>query len=198
MTNEQLQMTSGEMRLTRHSSLVAWRATAIAFIALILIGCANAKSSTIAETIEYRGTKFGFRLAYPSQWQMLEDAPPLVGDSPTILHAVTFQPPQDSKSLVIAYIQTLTTTQTLDAYAAQQMIGLRANELGATFTELSATQLGGLEARSTSAADDKSQLRKMVMTINNSTAYALLLFGPANADLAAQFEAVLKSFSLLP
>jgi hypothetical protein len=174
------------------------RTTLFALLILVLTACANSQPSSIADTIEYRGTKFGFRLSYPSQWQMLEDAPPLVGDSPTILHAVTLQPPQDSKSLVIVYIQTLTTTQTLDEYAAQQMISLRENEAGATFTDLSTVQLGGLAARATSAADDKSQLRKMVMTINNSKAYALLLFGPASAELAAQFEKVLQSFSFLP
>ena len=178
--------------------LVIWRVVVISVISLLLTACANSQSSTIADIIEYRGTKFGFRLSYPSQWQMLEDAPPLVGDSPTILHAVSLQPPQDSKALVLVYIQTLTTTQTLDEYAAQQMISLRENETGAAFTELSAAQLGGLEARVTLAADDKSQLRKMVLTIHNSKAYALLLFGPVNADLAAKFEAVLQSFAFLP
>src|SRR5512140_1324400 len=122
---------------TRYSLLVNWRVVIIVLIGLILAACANSQSSTVADTIEYRGTKFGFRLSYPSQWQMLEDAPPLVGDSPTILHAVTLQPPQDSKSLVIVYIQTLTTTQTLDEYAAAQMTSLRENEAGATFTDLS-------------------------------------------------------------
>lgn len=191
-------MTNDKKFLTRYSLRGTWRVLLISFIGLILAGCANSQPSTVADIIEYRGTKFGFRLSYPSQWQMLEDAPPLVGDSPTLLHAVTLQPPQDSKSLVIVYIQTLTTTQTLEAYAAQQMISLRENELGATFTDLSAAQLGGLTARATAAADNKSELRKMVMTINNSKAYALLLFGPANAELDAKFEAVLHSFSFLP
>lgn len=191
-------MTNDKKFFARDSSLVALRVVAVVLIGLILISCANSQPSTIADSIEYRGTKFGFRLSYPSQWQMLEDAPPLVGDSPTTLHVVSFQPPQDSKSLVLVYIQTLTATQTLDEYAAQQMISLRENETGAAFTELSGTELGGLAARATLAADDKSQLRKMVMTINNSKAYALLLFGPVNADLAAHFDAVLHSFSFLP
>lgn len=196
MNNEKLTMNKNFF--TRYALLVMGRVMLISFISLILIGCANSKSSTVADIIEYRGTQFGFRLAYPSQWQMLEDAPPVVGDNPTLLHAVTLQPPQDSKSLVIVYIQTLTTTQTLEAYAAQQMISMRENEMGATFAELSATKLGGLDARVTSSTDDKAQLRKMVMTINNSKAYALLLFGPANAELDAKFEAVLHSFSFLP
>jgi len=171
---------------------------ALAVLALILIGCANSQPATIAKTIEYRGTKFGFRVSYPSQWQVLEDPPPLVGDNPDILHAVTLQPPQDSKSLAIVYIQTLTTTQTLDQYTALQMISLRANEVGAAFAEPSVTQLGGLDARATAAADDKSQLRRMVMTINGSKAYALLLFGPQNDDLALQFDALVESFGFLP
>jgi hypothetical protein len=187
-------MTTDKKFFTHHAS----RSTLLILLILVLTACANSQPAAAADTIEYRSTKFGFRLAYPSQWQMLEDAPPLVGDSPTILHAVSLQPPQDSKALVLVYIQTLTTTQTLDEYAAQQMIDLRANELGATFTELSATELGGFTARATTAADDKSQLRKMVMTLNGSKAYALLLFGPANAELAAKFEAVLQSFSFLP
>ena len=175
------------------------RITLFTLLILILAACATSQAPNVSGAIEYRGTKFGFRLTYPSQWQMLEDAPPLVGDSPTILHAVSLQPPQDSKALVLVYIQTLTTTQTLDEYAAQQMIGLRANEMGATFTELAATQLGGLEARVTAAADDKAQLRKMILVVNHSKAYALLLFGPPNAsDLAARFDDVQKSFAFLP
>jgi hypothetical protein len=168
-------------------------------LGMILIACSNTQTPpNTAATIEYRGTQFGFRLSYPAQWQVLEDPPPMVGDNPTILHAVTLQPPQDSKALVVVYIQTLTATQTLTEYASQQMISLGANEVGATFSDLAVTQLGGLDARSTNAADDKSQLRRMIITLNNSKAYALLLFGPPNNDLTAQFEAMVQSFQFLP
>lgn len=192
-------MTNSKKQLTRHAPRLAGRVVLIACLSLILASCANnPAASTAAETIEYRSTTFNFRLSYPSQWLALEDPPPLVGDSPTILHAVTLQPPAGSKSLVIVYIQTLTTTQTLDEYANQQLISLRENEAGAAFTDPIPTRLSGLDARATAAADDKSQLRKMVMVLNNSKAYALLLFGPANPDLATQFEAVVQSFRFLP
>jgi predicted Zn-dependent protease len=190
------------------------RSMLLILVGMILIACNNAQTSSlfsqnqpseltqtspnIAQTIEYRGTKFGFRLSYPSEWQVLEDPPPLVGDNPDLLHAVTLQPPQDSKSLAVVYIQTLTTTQTLDQYAALQMISLRANESGATFAEPSVTQLGGYDARATSSSDDKSQLRRMVMTLNGSRAYALLLFGPKNDELAVQFDTLVQSFRFLP
>ncbi len=168
-------------------------------IGMILIACNTAQTPpNTAQTIEYRGTQFGFRLSYPAQWQVLEDPPPMVGDNPTILHAVTLQPPQDSKALVVVYIQTLTTTQTLAEYASQQMLSLGANEVGAAFSDLAVAQLGGLDARSTNAADDKSQLRRMIITLNGSKAYAVLLFGPPNIDLAAQFEAMVQSFQFLP
>ncbi len=166
--------------------------------ALLLVACTSAQAPNVSSTIEYRSTKFNFRLSYPAQWMLLEDPPPMVGDNPTTLHAVTLQPPQETQSLVVVYIQTLTTTQTLDDYAARQMISLRQNELGATFSDLAPTQLAGQAARITSAADDKSQVRKMIMTINNSTAYALLWFGPDNADLSTKFDALLNSFQFLP
>lgn len=173
------------------------RAALLISIGMILIACTAQQPIDNGQTIEYRSTKFAFRLSYPAQWQALEDPPPMVGDNPINLHAITLQPPQDSKSLVVVYIQTLTVTQTLDEYANQQMIGLRANETGATFTELAVTQLGGLDARSTAAADDKTQLRRMVIVINHSKAYAVLLFGPANPDLVAQFDALVQSFRFL-
>jgi predicted Zn-dependent protease len=175
------------------------RAALLISIGMILIACNTAQTSpNTAQAIEYRGAQFGFRLSYPAQWQVLEDPPPMVGDNPTILHAVTLQPPQDSKALVVVYIQTLTTTQTLAEYASQQMISLGANEVGATFSDLAVTQLGGLDARSTNAADDKSQLRRMIITLNNAKAYAVLLFGPPSNDLAAQFETMVQSFRFLP
>jgi hypothetical protein len=188
-------MTNNKIFFRQHRLRTAW----LISIGMILIACNNAQTlPNTAQTIEYRGPKFGFRLSYPAQWQALEDPPPMVGDNPTILHAVTLQPPQASKALVVVYIQTLTTTQTLAEYASQQMISLGANEVGATFSDLAVTQLGGLDARSTNAADEKSQLRRMIITLNSSKAYAVLLFGPPNNDLAAQFEAMVQSFQFLP
>ena len=177
---------------------VARRSTLLLLIGFILIACNTQSAVSDNSTIEYRSTKFNFRLSYPTQWQMLEDAPPMVGDNPIYLHAVTFQPPSDSKSLIVVYIQTLTATQTLDEYANQQVISLRDNETGAKFSDPAPAQLSGLDARATSAADDKSQLRRMLMVISNSKAYALILFGPTNADLSTKFETLVQSFRFLP
>ena len=151
--------------------------------------------------IEFRSEKLGFRVSYPAVWQALEDPRDLVGPGPTELHAVAFVPNPDSKALVLVYVQTLTTTETLDEYANRQMLDLRANEAQAQFSDLKPLKAGGVDARSTSAtvtSENPARDVRLVCVLNGQRAYALIYSGPQDGRYPAAFNAVVDSFAFLP
>lgn len=154
------------------------------------------------QPIEWRSEPLGFRVSYPSKWQALTDPRELIGDNPTTLHAVAFVPNPGSKSLIVVYAQTLTTTETLDAYVARQLVDLQANEAKLTFAPPSPLKVaGGVEARETSAlitTETPPRQQRVVMTLNGPRAYALYYTGPAEGRYAQAFDSLLQSFDFLP
>ena len=154
------------------------------------------------QPIEWRSEPLGFRVTYPSKWQALTDPRELIGDNPTTLHAVAFVPDPGSKSLIVVYAQTLTTTETLDAYVARQLVDLQANEAKLTFAPPSPLKVaGGVEARETSAlitTETPPRQQRVVMTLNGQRAYALYYTGPAEGRYAQAFDSLLQSFDFLP
>lgn len=179
------------------------------FAMLLLIGVPLlSRGSLIPQTdtddgnpIEWRSEKLGFRTTYPSKWQALEDPRELIGANPTSLHAVAFVPNPDSKSLVVVYVQTLTETQTLDQFVSRQMEPLLANEVRAEFTPPASAQLGGQEARATTAlvtTENPPRQQQVIMTIKGSKAYAVYYSGQPEGRYAAVFQAIVESFVFLP
>ncbi len=154
------------------------------------------------QPIEWRSEPLGFRVSYPSKWQALTDPRELIGDNPTNLHAVAFVPNPGSKSLIVVYAQTLTTTETLDAYVARQLVDLQANEAKVTFAPPAPLKVaGGVEARETSAlitTETPPRQQRVVMTLNGQRAYALYYTGPADGRYAQAFDSLLQSFDFLP
>ena len=154
------------------------------------------------QPIEWRSEPLGFRVSYPSKWQALTDPRELIGDNPTTLHAVAFVPNPGSKSLIVVYAQTLTTTETLDAYVARQLVDLQANEAKVTFAPPASLKVaGGTEARETSAlitTETPPRQQRVVMTLNGQRAYALYYTGPAEGRYAQAFDSLLQSFDFLP
>lgn len=154
------------------------------------------------QPIEWRSEPLGFRVSYPSKWQALTDPRELIGDNPTNLHAVAFVPNPGSKSLIVVYAQTLTTTETLDAYVARQLVDLQANEAKVTFASPAPLKVaGGVEARETLAlitTETPPRQQRVVMTLNGQRAYALYYTGPAEGRYAQAFDSLLQSFDFLP
>ena len=166
---------------------------------LALAACAAPPVDT-GQVIEYRSSKFGFKVSRPAVWQVLEDPAPLVGDNPTNLHAVAFLPSQESKTLITVFVQTLTTTQTLDEYVGKQMASLRANEANARFSDPTAIDLDGLKAVSTSAtftSNNAPMVERLVLTLNGQQAYGLTFLGPSGSELLTAFDTMLDTFALV-
>ena len=167
----------------------------------LLSSCNPAPLVDDGHPIEFRSEKLGFRVSYPAAWQALEDPRDLVGSNPTNLHAVAFVPNPDSEALVLVYVQTLTTTQTLDEYANRQMLDLRANEAKAQFSDLKPLKVGGGDARSTSATvTSENPVRdvRLVCALKGQRAYALIYTGPSDGQYPTAFNAVVDSFAFLP
>ena len=182
-------------------------ALVLLLIVLLLIGLPLLSRGSLAppvddgRVIEFRSEKLGFRVSYPAAWQAFEDPRDLVGPSPTGLHAVAFVPSPDSKALVLVYVQTLTTTETLDEYANRQMRDLRANEVKAQFYDLKPLKVGGVDARSTGATvTSENPVRdvRLVCVLNGQRAYALIYSGPQAGQYPAAFNAVVDSFAFPP
>ncbi len=151
--------------------------------------------------IEYRSEPLGFRLTHPQKWQVLEDPKELVQPGTTGVHRVAFVPNPDSKTLIFINIQTLTTTQTLEQYADQQLIDLRSNEARIEFSDLKPMTLGGLDARVTDATVDggnPSGKRELIIAIKEQRAYTLVYFGPAEGRYAQAFQSMADTFAFLP
>ena len=168
---------------------------------LALAGCAAPQPVDDGKIIEYRSEKFGFRVSHPAQWQVLEDPQPLVGDNPIDLHAVAFLPGQETKTLIAVWIQTLTTTQTLDEYVGQQMTSMQNNEVNAQFSDPTPTHLGGLNAlatRATVTATNPATLERVILVINGRQGYGMTFYGPPEGDTVQAFEALMQSFAFLP
>jgi len=149
--------------------------------------------------VEYRSPAFGFSQLRPEPWTVVEDHPQLIPKGQDTLHAVAFVPNPDSKTLAITYVQTLTTTQTLQDYAAQQRASLQADTKVA-FTELRPVKINGLDALETDAvinADGEARQHRVLMLLNGSRAYALVYIGPVGGNWPQRFQSMVDSFEFV-
>ena len=149
--------------------------------------------------VEYRSPTLGFSELRPEAWAVVEDHPQLIPKGQDTLHAVAFVPNPDSQTLAITYVQTLTTTQTLQEYAAQQRNDLQ-NDTKVSFTELRPVTINGLDALETDAvitADGEARQHRVVMLLNGSRAYALVYIGPIGGTAQQRFQSMVDSFNFV-
>jgi predicted Zn-dependent protease len=149
--------------------------------------------------IEYRSPTLGFSQLRPEPWTVVEDHPQLIPKGQDTLHAVAFVPNPDSKTLAITYVQTLTTTQTLQEYAAQQRDDLQ-KDTKVPFTGLRPVKINGLDALETDAvinADGEARQHRVVMLLNGSRAYALVYIGPIGGTGPQRFQSMVDSFEFV-
>lgn len=149
--------------------------------------------------VEYRSPTLGFSQLRPEPWTVVEDHPQLIPKGQDTLHAVAFVPNPDSKTLAITYVQTLTTTQTLPEYAAQQRNDLQ-TDTQVPFTELRPVKINGLDALETDAvinADGEARQHRVVMLLNGSRAYALVYIGPIGGTAQQRFQSMVDSFEFV-
>jgi hypothetical protein len=149
--------------------------------------------------VEYRNPTLGFSQLRPEPWAVVEDHPQLIPKGQDTLHAVAFVPNPDSQTLAITYVQTLTTTQTLQEYAAQQRADLQ-NDTKVSFTELRPVKINGLAALETDAvinAAGEARQHRVVMLLNGSRAYALVYIGPIAGTGQQRFQSMVDSFEFV-
>ena len=149
--------------------------------------------------VEYRNPTLGFRTLRPEPWQVIEDHPQLIPQGQDILHAVAFVPNPDSKTIAIAYVQNLTTTQTLQAYAAQQREDLQ-KDSKVPFSELQPLKINGIDALATEAivnADGEARQHRVIMMLNGLRAYALVYVGPLSGTGPQRFQSMVDSFAFV-
>lgn len=149
--------------------------------------------------VEYRSPTLGFSQLRPEAWTVVEDHPQLIPKGQDTLHAVAFVPNPDTKTLTMTYVQTLTTTQTLQDYAAQQRNDLQ-TDTKVPFTELRPVKINGLDALETDAiinADGEARQHRVVMLINGSRAYALVYIGPIGGTGQQRFQSMVDSFQFV-
>jgi predicted Zn-dependent protease len=149
--------------------------------------------------VEYRNPTLGFSQLRPEPWTVVEDHPQLIPKGQDTLHAVAFVPNPDSKTLAITYVQTLTTTQTLQEYAAQQRDDLQ-KDTKVPFTELRPVKINGRDALETDAvinADGEARQHRVVMLLNGSRAYALVYIGPIGGTGQQRFQSMVDSFEFV-
>ena len=149
--------------------------------------------------VEYRNPTFGFSQLRPEPWTVIEDHPQLIPKGQDTLHGVAFVPNPDTKTLAITYVQTLTTTQTLQQYAAQQRADLQA-DTKVIFTDLRPVKVNGLDALETDAvinADGEARQHRVVMLLNGVRAYALVYIGPIGGTAPQRFQSMVDSFQFV-
>ena len=149
--------------------------------------------------IEYRSADLAFKVLRPEAWTVVENHPQLVPQGQDTLRAVAFVPDPDSKTLAIVYVQTLTTTQSLQDYASKQRDDLQA-ETKVKFTDLKPMTLNGWEALETEAiinAGGEARQHRVIMLLNGLRAYALVYVGPIGGTGQQRFQSMIDSFELV-
>lgn len=159
--------------------------------------------------VEYRNPTLGFRVMRPEPWQIAEDRREVLGtESPTNLHAVAFVPNQgqDSKTLIVVFVQNFTTTQTLDAFAARQVDAIQSS-LGEgqstpalTFAPFRSLALNGHDAVTTDASFEQNGNKlktRLVMLVDNLRGYALVYIGPEQGRYPERYQSMVDSFDLV-
>lgn len=170
------------------------------FAALMLSACGG-DPNEVGEFQPYVDEAFGFRVDYPSNWQTVIDPEFLVGREPDALHAVVFLGDPSAGAAFTVLVQKLSGEEPLELFVAQQMDAMRAGDAGPTYADPIASQLGGQEARETSAQlEQGGQMltQRVVMAVKGDRGYGVSLSGPAGSPLIPVMERMLETFAFLP
>jgi len=170
-----------------------------ALVALALSGCGG-DPYEVGELTPYISPNLGFRVDYPSNWDVSVDPVNLVGSQPGKVHAVAFAS-LAANTIFVVYTQDLDEAETLDAYAARQIDNIRATAGDAVFTDLAPTQLGGLDALTTQASVDQSGealTQRTVLAVRGLRGYAVSVIAPTDTPLNAALDEMLASFGFHP
>ena len=169
-------------------------------VVLILAACFSGGVLEVDELVPYINTTFGFRIEYPSNWQVLEDPSSIVGDQPDQLHAVAFLPDASAGTLFVVLIQDLDAPQTLDEFGAAQMDGVRRNADGAVYAALRTIDIGGIEALTTQTTveeDGQRLMQQVVFVVNDMHGYGVTMSAPSDSPLKVVLDDMLASLGLL-
>ena len=150
--------------------------------------------------IDYRNPKLGFGLQRPEVWEVSEDENLILsGISPT-MDAVAFVPKSPPNTFIIMYVQTLSNTETLESYAARQVVDLQDNESKMRFSLPKPVKVNGLDALETEAISNvngEARQLRMIMLLNGLRAYALTYFGPVGGTAQQRFQSMVDSFEFI-
>jgi hypothetical protein len=181
-----------EVRLRIH---VLWMTIA----ALALAACGG-DPYEVGELTPYISPKLGFRVDYPSNWDVNVDPVNLVGSEPGKVHAVAFAS-LAANTIFVVYTQDLDSAETLEAYAARQMDNIRSTADDTVFADLAPMQLGGRDALTTRAAvaqNGETLTQRTVLAVSGLRGYAVSLIAPADSPLNATLDEMLASFGFQP
>ena len=150
--------------------------------------------------IEYRNPALGFRLLRPEVWEISEDENLILSGVSENMDAVAFVPKDPPNTFLIMYVQTLSTTETLDTYAARQVADLQNNDSQMRFSLPKPVKINGLDALETetiSNVNGEARQLRMIMLLNGLRAYALTYFGPVEGTARQRFQSMVDSFEFV-
>jgi hypothetical protein len=150
--------------------------------------------------IEYRNPALGFRLQRPEVWETSEDENLILGGVSDTMDAVAFVPTGSQNTFVIAYVQTLSNTETLDSYAARQVADMQRNDSKMQFSAPRPVKINGrdaLETEGISNVNGEARQMRTIMLLNGLRAYALTYFGPVQGTAQQRFQSMIDSFEFV-
>jgi hypothetical protein len=147
--------------------------------------------------IDYRNPALGFRMLRPEVWESSEDDRLILGGVSPTMKAVAFVPKDPPNTFIIMYVQTLSTTETLETYAARQVADMQNNKSEMRFAAPKPVTINGLPAMTTEAISNvngEARQLRMIMLMNGLRAYALTYFGPVAGTATERFQSMVDSF----
>ena len=173
----------------------------LASVALLASGCSGSDPNQVGELQPYINSALGFRVDYPSNWQVVEDPDFLVGDAPSKLHAVMFLRDQAAGVLFTVLIQPLDGEKSLADYGQEQLAGARSQAGGATYSELTPATLGGapaLAAQTRVEQSGQARTQRVVLAVSNGRGYGVSIVTPDDSPLVQTMDDMLATFRFLP
>jgi hypothetical protein len=150
--------------------------------------------------IEYRNPSLGFRLLRPEVWEVSEDENLTLGNVSATMDTVAFVPKNLPNTFIIMYVQTLSSTETLESYAARQVADMQNNESQMRFSLPKPVTINGKNAMETEAisnVDGEARQLRTIMLLNGLRAYALTYFGPVEGTAQQRFQSMVDSFEFV-
>ena len=173
----------------------------LAGVTLLASACSGGDPNEVGELRPYVNAALGFRVDYPSNWQVVEDPDFLVGDAPNKLHAVMFLRDQAAGVLFTVLIQQLDGEKSLADYGQEQMAGARSQAAGATYSELAPTTLGGvpaLAAQTRVEQGGQAHTQRVMLAVSNGHGYGVSIVTPDGSPLTQTMDEMLATFRFLP